>query len=332
MQIEKVKNVMLAMQRFSWEQGVAAQAMWEIGEDSLALLMADEAIHRQTEDGRLGVTHPSMDAVDPGANGLPVWWAYRTTGKKIYKEAAEKMAAYFLSAPRSRAGLIYHNTDAHRTMIDGVYHMAPFLTAMGHADLALEQIRLFRKVHLDPRTHLYSQIWDDDQNGFSKKEFWGCGVGWMLGALSLTASQLEEREKSAKEELSAYLREGVESFLPWVTEKGLTHDILDDSSTFEETAAVAMTAYAIYRGIQAGILSGRYKETADRFYTIIESFVDEDGYLRQGCDAPTFDRPGVSAEDQAFALMCWAAKRDLEEGAAFRFAGRRLFVSQSGSC
>ena len=31
MQIEKVKNVMLAMQRFSWEQGVAAQAMWEIG-------------------------------------------------------------------------------------------------------------------------------------------------------------------------------------------------------------------------------------------------------------------------------------------------------------
>ena len=59
MQIEKVKNVMLAMQRFSWEQGVAAQAMWEIGEDSLALLMADEAIHRQTEDGKTG-SYPSF--------------------------------------------------------------------------------------------------------------------------------------------------------------------------------------------------------------------------------------------------------------------------------
>ena len=326
MEIEKVKKVMLAMQRFSWEQGVAAQAMWETGEDSMALLMANEAVHRQTGDGRLGVTHPEMDAVDPGANGIPVWWAYRMTGKKIYKEAAERMTGYFLSAPRSRAGIIYHNKNAHRTMIDGVYHLAPILAATGHTNMAMDQIRLFRKIHLDAETKLYSQIWDDDLGDFSKREFWGCGVGWMLGALSLTASQLDEKEKAEKEELSSYLEEGVKAFLRWVTPGGLTHDILNDSATFEETAAIAMAAYAVYRGIQAEILPATYKKDADRLYTVIEKYIDADGYLRQGCDAPVFDRPGVSAEDQAFALMCWAAKRDVEEGVKFRFEGRNMLA------
>lgn len=319
--VEKVKNVMLSMQRFSWEQGVAAQAMWEIGEDAMALLMTEEAVHRQREDGRLGVTHSNMDAVDCGANGLPVWWAYRVTGDKKYQKALQKMADYFCAGPKSKIGLIYHNADAHRTMIDGVYHLAPMLVAAGKTDIAMEQIRLFRKQHLDPKTRLYSQIWDDDLSAFTKKEFWGCGVGWMLGALALTAACLPKESRNEKEELARYLREGVDAFLIYVTDKGLTYDILDDPATFEETAAITMAAYAVYRGIQAGILPAEYKEKADRLYDTMETYIDEMGYLRQGCDAPTFDRPGVSTEDQAFALMCWKARKDLEEGKTFRFLG-----------
>jgi hypothetical protein len=53
--IEKVKRALLTMQRYSWEQGVAAQAFLELGETDTVVLMAKEAALRQREDGRLGV-------------------------------------------------------------------------------------------------------------------------------------------------------------------------------------------------------------------------------------------------------------------------------------
>ena len=39
------------MQRASWEHGVAAQAMLELGDNEMAYLMAKEAVLRQLEDG-----------------------------------------------------------------------------------------------------------------------------------------------------------------------------------------------------------------------------------------------------------------------------------------
>ena len=53
--IEQVKLAMLTMQRYQWEQGVAAQALLELGDTTLVVLMAKEAVLRQAQDGRLGV-------------------------------------------------------------------------------------------------------------------------------------------------------------------------------------------------------------------------------------------------------------------------------------
>ena len=41
--IEKVKNAMLSMQRYSWEQGVAVRALMEMGETELVIQLAKEA-------------------------------------------------------------------------------------------------------------------------------------------------------------------------------------------------------------------------------------------------------------------------------------------------
>ncbi len=51
--LNKVKKAMLAMQRYSWEQGVAAQAMLESDEIEWAILLAREAVHRGVQDGRV---------------------------------------------------------------------------------------------------------------------------------------------------------------------------------------------------------------------------------------------------------------------------------------
>ena len=57
--LNKVKNVMLCMQRLSWEQGIAAQALLELGESDLVVLMATAAMLRQGEDGRLALMEPN---------------------------------------------------------------------------------------------------------------------------------------------------------------------------------------------------------------------------------------------------------------------------------
>ena len=43
---ELVKNAMLAVQRYPWEQGVCAQALWEFGDKTTAIAMAHDAVLR----------------------------------------------------------------------------------------------------------------------------------------------------------------------------------------------------------------------------------------------------------------------------------------------
>lgn len=45
--IQLVKNAMLAVQRYPWEQGVCMQALYEIGDINTAIAMAHDAVLRQ---------------------------------------------------------------------------------------------------------------------------------------------------------------------------------------------------------------------------------------------------------------------------------------------
>ncbi|HKM22298.1 MAG TPA: glycosyl hydrolase, partial [Lachnospiraceae bacterium] len=80
-----VKNAMLAVQRYPWEQGVCAQAIYETGDIATAVAMAHDAVLRQREDGRLAVINENIAVTDPAANGEVVWRAYEITGDIFYK-------------------------------------------------------------------------------------------------------------------------------------------------------------------------------------------------------------------------------------------------------
>lgn len=67
--IRKVQLALLSMQRYSWEQGVASQAFWDLGETETAVALAKSAVLRRIPDGRTAVMG-SFDAVtDPCAPG-----------------------------------------------------------------------------------------------------------------------------------------------------------------------------------------------------------------------------------------------------------------------
>ena len=98
---EHVIRAMLAMQRYPWEQGVCAQALYEAGREELWIPMAYDAIQRQGADGRLAMIGGEPAVSDPAANGevcgCPDFVSPGTS--------AEAQAAYVMADWRKRLGL-----------------------------------------------------------------------------------------------------------------------------------------------------------------------------------------------------------------------------------
>ena len=131
--IQKVIEAMLSMQRRAWEQGVASQALLELGETELMILLAKDAVVNQLKDGRLGLNGHDRPVTDPASNGEPVMFAAKVTGDETLKKAAELMLDFLLyKAPRTRDGIIYHNYIENRIWVDAFYMAPPFLTVAGH--------------------------------------------------------------------------------------------------------------------------------------------------------------------------------------------------------
>lgn len=325
---ELVKHAMLAVQRYPWEQGVCAQALWEYGDITTAVAMAHDAVLRQQPDGRLAVINENIAVTDPAANGEVVWRAYELTGNAMYRDAAGKMM-YFLmeKAPRTERGIICHNEvsfhegySANQIWVDSIYMAPPFLAVMGELDEAVRQIEGYLTYLRDDRTGLLYHIYDAGGrksireklkgigNGkFVRKKLWATGNGWaLLGIGRVIDIAIEKGRRDLAERLIRYGTGLLDAMLPYQMKDGRFHDILDEEDSFVEGTAAMMMAAFLYRGIAGGWLEEKYKVAADRVRETMEAYVDEYGIIHEVCGCPHFDRVGTSAESMAAYLMMYA--------------------------
>jgi unsaturated rhamnogalacturonyl hydrolase len=306
--IEKVKRAMLSMQRYAWEQGVAAQAMLESGETEWVILMAKDAVLRQLDDGRLAVVSSNQGVTDPAANGEAVLYAAKTTGEPKLQSGAEKMLEYLLTkAPRTKDGTLYHIAHKPQVWIDSMYMAPPFLAVAGQAHEAVKQIEGFRKLLWNPEKKLFSQIWDDDLNDFYRKDFWGVGNGWAAAGMARVIKALPQQMAAEKKRLMTYVLEVIDGCLSYQRPDGFFHDVVDNPKTFIETNLAQMLAYTIYRGVQGRWLDDSYRKHADRMRRATRQKVDEYGLVQDVCGAPNFESAGTATEGQAFFLLMEAA-------------------------
>jgi rhamnogalacturonyl hydrolase YesR len=311
-QVLKVKQAMLAMQRYSWEQGVAAQALLESGFKEEAVLFAHDACVRQEASGRLSVMHGEQAVTDPASNGEAVLLAWELTGDARYRKAADGMLDYLLNAaPRTGNGAISHLQHIRQVWVDSFYMCPPFLAAAGQCEEAVRQIERYRELLWNEDKKMLSHIWDDDKQEFARKDCWGVGNGWAAAGLVRVIRTLPEHMGEEKKRLIGYLQELLEGCLVHQREDGLFHDVLDDPSTFVETNAAQMFAYAIYSGVKEGWLDASLLERADAMRKAANSKVDEFGLVRDVCGSPTFDKPGTATEGQAFYILMEAAASKL---------------------
>ena len=211
-----VKHAMLAVQRYPWEQGVCAQALWEYGDKTTAVAMAHDAVLRQQPDGRLAVINENIAVTDPAANGEVVWRAFELTGDVMYREAAEKMLRFLMEkAPRTDRGIICHNEvsfhkgySANQIWVDSIYMAPPFLAVMGELEEAVRQIEGYLTYLKDGKTGLLYHIYDAGDrktilekmrgtgNGkFVRKKLWATGNGWALLGIGRVIDIAIEKER-----------------------------------------------------------------------------------------------------------------------------------------
>ena len=312
---EKVKLAMLAVQRYSWEQGVCAQALYELGDSSTAFAMAYDAVLRQQADGRLAVITANTAVTDPASNGEVVWMAYQHTGNAFFKTAAEKMLDYLLyKAPRADDGLLFHTEVSYQEGFspnqfwsDSVYMAPPFLACMGKLDEAAAQIRGYLHYLQDDSTKLMFHMYDAGQQRFVRKKRWATGNGWTLLGISRVLWHAEEKGRT---DIAEYMRtigtEILDAMLKYQLPDGRFHDILDDENSFVDGTSAMMLSAFIFRGCAQKWLSEEYIPSAEKVCAAMEQYIDELGIIHGVCGCPDFVTEGTSAEAMAAYLMMHA--------------------------
>ncbi len=306
--VEKAIQAMLCMQRMAWEQGTASQALIAAGKKDLAILFARDAVVRQNKEGRLGILGSDPGVTDPASNGESVFFAWKETGDPWYKTAADAMYSFLKNTEhKTPDGVLHHVTYAKQIWSDASFMAPPFLALMGDYDEAVKQIEGFRKYLMDHETKLYYHIWDETENKYTRKLFWGGGNGWTAAGIAKIINLLPPDREDLKSRMVNYGKEVIDGCLAFMRPDGLFHDIINDSNSFVETNLGQMLAFSIYTGIKSGWLDDSYRDKADAMRKAAHSKIDENGIVQGAAGSPSFDKSGTSTEAQAFFIMMESA-------------------------
>jgi len=304
---ERVLSALLAMQRQSWEQGVASHALLDLGLDDLVEVMARDAVTRQTATGKLAEIEDG-GIVNSAANAEAVWWAARRSGESRLTEAFDRQLRWLTQdAPRADDGTLFHITGTHEVWVDTVYMVVPALVLAGEVDEAARQLAGHRARLFDESAGLYSARWDEDAARLTLGDFWGTGNGWVVAGIARALHLSAGGSAAWRTDAAAHARTVIDACLTHRDPDGLFHDVVTDPGTFSEANLAQMLAYAILTGAADGWLPESYAGVGRSLVASARRQVDAHGFVTGVCGAPRFDRQGTSVEAQSFFLLATAA-------------------------
>jgi rhamnogalacturonyl hydrolase YesR len=307
--VTKVKIALLAMQRHSWEQGISMQAFLEQGDGEIVTAMAKEAVYRQIKDGRAAIIGIFDAVTDPCSVGEALLYACKKTGDPVLKFGYDALLEWALHrAPRSRGGVLYHIESKPQFWSDSTYMLPPFLAAAGHYDKALHNLYGYWDALYDGEAKLMGHIWDDEKKVFIRRDHWGGGNGWTLASFARMYDLLPPEYEKDKRKIAEMGKTLADSIIGYMRPDGLFHDVIDDPAAFTETNLSQMLAYTLYRAVHSKWLDISYISTAEKLYEAANKKLDFYGLVQDCCGAPSFDKPGVSPEGQAFYLLMEAVR------------------------
>ena len=302
-----VLRALLAMQRQSWEQGVATHALLDLGMVDEALLLAHDAVVRQTPAGKLGEVD-DVGIVNSGACGEAVALAAQREPEGPWSAALDRQLHWLLqTAPRAEDGTLFHIEGTREVWVDSVYMVVPLLFLVGRPDAARVQFEGHRHRLFDDASGLWGWRWSEDEQRVTHPEHWGTGNGWVVAGIARAMRTGGADDPWFRDAGPTHARGVIDAMLEAAAAAGGFHDVVDDPGTFAEGNARQMLAYAILAGVADGWLPGSYREVGERLVAEARLAVDPRGLVTGVCGAPRFDRSGTSPEAQAMFLLATAA-------------------------
>lgn len=304
---ERVLEAMMCMTRQCWEDGMAAQALMEIGEQKKLELVVYDMVLRQSADGRL-CNVENTPAVTDSSFCIP---AVFLTGKQKQDQtlidAANRNTVFLLyDAERAEDGTLYHMRGTTDIWADSMAFLPYSLALTGHKEEGLAQMKgLWGRLY-DQSKGLCLHMWDEENQKYIRPLAWGIGNGWALTGLHRMLP-LYKDSREAYEWIKDTFFALLDAMLSYMTADGKFHDVLDDPDTFCESETAAMVAYTIYKAAREKLFPENaeafYLEKADLIRDSLRNLVNPMGLVMQAASSPSFDRPGTSVECQAHFLM-----------------------------
>lgn len=280
-------------------------------------------------------------SLDDMMAGTAVVAAYRHTGGKKYRLAADRIREAFRDYPRNADGGFFHAKSpamAHEMWIDGVFMGGMFLIRYGQHvgdreacyDEVVRQILVFASHGRKGDTGLFLHGYDEDKDarwadpvtGLSP-EVWSEGLGWYALVVVETLEALPA-EHPKRAEILSVLRELVEGLLRTQdAETGLWHQVVDKGGlpdNWHDSSGSGMFVYAVQRAVDLGYVTrDRYGPVARRGYEgLLRKAVVNERYglidIRDACDglgvqksyADYVDYPRRINAKEAMGSFLWA--------------------------
>lgn len=292
------------MQRYSWEQGVCAQAFLESDDIDTVICLSYEAVNRQSPDGKLANIGNEGAVSDHMAIMEALIKAYEVTQDPTLQKAIDISLSWILTkAPRNENGVVYHTEHANQFWVDSLYMLPPALLAAGQAEESVRQADGYIEFLYDIETRMFHHIWDADKQEYANSAYWGVGNGWALSGLARLIDGLPEELSSARKRYIEVVRGTIEACLKYKRADNLFCNVLDQSDTFMEVNFAQMLCYTIAKGVKGKWLPDELLKETGSIRKAIHAQVSHYGFVQNVCGAPSFDKPGIAPEGQAFFLL-----------------------------
>ena len=228
---------------------------------------------------------------DCGSMGASAIEAYQKKPSKELREYFDRIADHILNKQeRLDDKTLVRGGPHHMTLwADDLYMSVPFLVRMGkltgdskYFDDAVLQAINFNKYLWNKDKELYYHCYysDLDRNGVAH---WGRCNGWVMMA-NVHLLNLLPADHPRREEVRMNLEKQILGIAKYQNGKGLWHQLLDKSDSYEESSCTSMFTYCIARAVNEGWIHKSYATIALAGWEgLKENMITFDGQLKSVC-------------------------------------------------
>jgi len=228
---------------------------------------------------------------DCGSMGASAIEAYQKKPSKELREYFDRIADHILSKQERLNDKTLVRGGPHQMTLwaDDLYMSVPFLVRMGkltgdnkYFDDAVLQVINFNKYLWNEDKGLYYHCYYSDlnRNGVAH---WGRCNGWVMMANVHLLNLLPE-DHPKREEVRMNLEKQILGIAKYQNGKGLWHQLLDKTDSYEESSCTSMFTYCIARAVNEGWIHKSYATIALAGWEGLKAnMITFDGQLKSVC-------------------------------------------------